>query len=220
MNCTEVCTRLPAWLAGDLPADEMSQLNAHLADCPSCRQEQTALIEVRRLLDAVPTPAVAVDLARLYRDAAERQRRRLRRWRRLACASVAAAAVLLLALLLARMEVRLDGHQLVVRWGGDPAPEQPTPPAPTPQVVERVVAAPSPATVEIEQQLRLLTELVQALSHDADLHAERRQQEMSRLRNEVQGLQQQLTQLRLATEKDVAALYAAQFSDKQKGDSR
>lgn len=218
MNCTDARARLPALLYGDLSADEASQVQAHLARCPSCQKESAALAQVGRLLDAVPAPAVAVDLPQLYREAAERRQRRLRRWRRVAVASLAAAAVVLVVFL-SRVEVRLDAHQLVLRWGAAPAPpEVPSPPAPLPPPV--VVAAPTASADEVEHQLRLLTDLVQALSNDADLRDARRQQEMTRLRAQVQSLQQQLTQLRLVTEKDVAALYTAQFPEKEKGTQR
>jgi len=220
MNCADVRARLPALLYGDLPANEADEVRQHLARCPACQSEQTTLVQVRRLLDAVPAPAVAVDLPRLYREAAERQEgRRLRRWRRIACASVAAAAAVLLTVFLSRLELRLDANQVVLRWGAvPPQPEVPAPPDPAPRPEPPVLPLSPPATsADIEQQLRLLTELVQTLSEDADLRDGRRRQEIARLREQMQGLQQQLIEQRVATEKDVAALYAAQFPEKQKG---
>jgi predicted anti-sigma-YlaC factor YlaD len=218
MNCADVRARLPALLYGDLSADEAGRVRDHLAGCPSCREEQAAFAGVRRLLGAVPAPAGTVDLPRLYRDAAEQHRRRLRRWRRIALASLAAAAAVVLAVLLSRLEVRLDGNQLVLRWGAAP-PESPVPaPPPQPREPPVAVAPPAPAT-EVEEHLRLLSEAVRALSDDADQRDERRQQEVARLRAQVLALQQQMIELRLATEKDVAALYAAQFPPKQKGAS-
>jgi anti-sigma factor RsiW len=218
MNCADVRARLPALLYGDLAADEASCVREHLAGCPSCQREQTAVTQVRHLLQAVPAPPVAVDLPRLYHEAARLQERRLRRWRRVAVASLAAAAAVVLAVLLSRMEIRLDANQAVLRWGAVPAPEQP---APLPPPEEHVIAAaPTEATAEVEQQLRLLTELVQALSSDADRRDESRQRELTLLRSQLQTLRQQMTQLRLATEQDVAALYAAQFPEKKKGASQ
>jgi hypothetical protein len=222
MNCADVRLRLPALLYGDLSADEARAVRAHLARCPSCQREQAGVAEVRRLLDAVPAPAVAVDLPRLYREAAARHERRLRRWRRVALASLAAAAAVLLTVLLSRLEIRLDSHQLVLRWGDvAAAPEvHPSPPS-MPQPQERSLAAASaPLTADVEQQLRLLTDLVQALSNDADLRDDRRREEIARLRGQMQYLQQQITQLRLTTEKDLSALYAAQLPEKAKGTQR
>jgi hypothetical protein len=222
MNCADVRLRLAALLYGDLPDDEASEVRAHLARCPSCRREQVRIAEVSRLLDAVPAPPVAVDLSRLYREAAVRHERRLRRWRRVGLIALAAAAAVLFAVLIPRLEVRVDANQVVVRWGDVAAPPQPHPPPPRPpQPEERSVAAAPPAsTADVEQQLRLLTELVQALSNDADLRDGRRQEEMSALRARVESLQQQITQLRLATARDVSALYAAQFPEKERGTQR
>jgi hypothetical protein len=219
MNCADARARLPALLYGDLPAGELAEVRKHLDGCPACRSEQAAVAEVRGLLDVVPAPAVAIDLPRLYRAAAEQQARRLRRWRRVACASLAAAAAVVVGLLLSRVEVRLDGNQVVLRWGTVPAPPEPPPPSPlpppAPAPAERTVAI-----AEIEQELRLLTELVQEMSNDADRRDDRQRREVVVLRAQVQALQQQLTELRVATEKDVSALYAAQFPEKEKGDQR
>jgi hypothetical protein len=219
MTCTDVRARLALLLSGDLPAAEADEVRQHLASCPSCREERTAIVQLRHLLDAVPAPAVAVDLPRLYRDAAEGQARRLRRWRGLAVAALAVAAAIVVALLLSRMEVRVDAHQLVVKWGAAPASPDPAP-SPIPPAEERPAApAAAVSTAEVEQQLRLLRELVQAVSADADLRDGRRQQEIAQLRGRLHGLEQQMTQLRVATERDVSALYA-QLPEKQKGASQ
>lgn len=47
MKCTQARQRLDPWLAGELPADESQALQAHLAQCPGCRQE---LAELRQFL--------------------------------------------------------------------------------------------------------------------------------------------------------------------------
>jgi hypothetical protein len=217
MNCTDVRARLPALLYGDLPSGEADQVRLHLGRCDSCRNEYAALADVGRLLDAVPAPAVTVDLAGLYREAAARESRRLGRWRRIAWAALATAAAVVLALLLSRVEVRLDANQVVVRWGAVPVPPEP-PPAPRPEPPVIAVAQTAP-TAEIEQQLRLLNEVVQTLSNDADSRDERHRNEIDRLRAQVTALQRQLADLRLATEKDVADLYATQIPEKEKGAS-
>ncbi len=218
MNCANVRAYLPALLYGDLPANEVEAFRQHLAGCPSCRNEYATIGQLRRLLDTVPAPAVTVDLPRLYRDAAEQQARRLRRWRRIACASLAAAAAVVLTVLLSRMEVRLDANQVVLRWGAVPEPPAPPPPAPRQEPPGITIAA-ATSTAEIDQELRLLNDVVQTLSNDADSRDERRQQEIGRLRAQMQSLQQQVNEMRLATEKDVAALYSARFPEKEKGAS-
>ncbi len=216
MNCADVRSRLPTLLYGELAAAEAEEVRRHLGRCDSCRGEQAALLGMRRLLDAVPAAAVTVDLPALYREAAARQARRVRRWRRVAWASLAAAAAIVLALLLSRAELRIDANQVVLRWGAVPAAPEPPPPAPRPEPVPIVVAA-APQTTEMEQELRLVSELVQTLSNDADTRDERRRHEIDRLKAQMTVLQRQVAELRLATEKDVAALYAAQLPENKKG---
>jgi hypothetical protein len=217
MNCAAVRARLASFEYGDLTDAEADQVREHLRRCPSCAQERSAVTEVRRLLDAVPAPAVAVDLPRLYKDALSGQVRRLRLWRGVAVAALAAAAIVA-ALLLSRLELRVDANQLVLRWGAVPAaPDpKPVPPPATPRQEESPVPPPLMSTAEIDQQLRMLRELVQVVSNDADQRDERRRDEIARLQGRVHGLEQQLTQLRLAMARDVA-LSAARLPEKQKG---
>ncbi len=221
MNCADVRARLPALVYGDLPADVADDVRHHLGRCASCEEEYAAIAQLPGLLDAVPAPALAVDLPRLYREAAERQARRLRRWRRVACAALAAAAAIVAVVFLSRLEVRLDANQLVLRWGAPPAPPEVPAPRLTPEHQPPLVAlAPAAPAAEVEQQLRLLSEVVQALSNDADARDGRRRHEIAQLQAQMRSLQQQMAQLRLATERDVSALYAAQLSEKQKGASQ
>ena len=79
---------LAAYLDGRLPEPEVQRLEAHLAQCRSCRQ---AVAEGRKLLastPAVPTPAL---VARARGLVAPATRRRTARWQR-AVSWVAAAA--------------------------------------------------------------------------------------------------------------------------------
>jgi anti-sigma factor RsiW len=219
MNCSQAQAQLASLLYGDLTADEAVRVEEHLAACPTCRQVSGALAQVRRLLDVVPAPACPappVDLPRLYREAAERQGRRLRRWRRTALVlGGVAAAVAILAVGL-RLEVRVEAHQTTVRWGTPPAiVETPPPPPSAPPVPERIVG-PAP---EIEEQVRILSELVQLLAKDVDERDQRHQEEFTQLQIRLLAIQQQSAQWRLATERDVDALYVAQFGQPKKGKS-
>ncbi len=221
MNCADVRARLTAFAYGDLSETEASQVRQHLGRCLACEQERRAITEVQRLLDAVPAPTVAVDLPRLYRDVADGHGRQVRRWRFVALAGLA-AAVVVAALLVSHLEVRVDANQLVLRWGAGPtAPDRPElpPPAP-PRPQETTTAAPLISTAEINQQLRMLRELVQAISDDADLREQRRQREIAALQNRMRGLEQQMTQLRLAAQREVTALYTAQVAEKPGGTQR
>ncbi len=85
--------------------------------------------ELRKLLDAMPAAdPPPVDLARLYRDALDRQTRTARRWRRIAVGVAALAASVLVFALLPKLEVRANGHEFAVRWGTPPEPQaQPDP---------------------------------------------------------------------------------------------
>jgi hypothetical protein len=212
MNCRHVRDQLPALLYGDLPPDEVAGVQTHLQACRACRQEELVLRQVRRLLDTLPTPDVSVNLAQLYRQAAERQQRRVRRWRRAAVLSFAAAAAVVVLAVRPRFEVRLGEHQLVLRWANPPPTE---PPAPVP-VPPALAQAPPPPRSEpgllpqMQEQVQVLGELVQGQRED-----------MARLQAQVNDLRRQVvagTQRWLTTERDVAALSGSRFLQPKKGD--
>jgi hypothetical protein len=219
MNCADVHARLASFAYGDLAEAEANQIREHLKRCSACEQQRLAISEAQRLLDAVPAPAIAVNLPKLYRDVAADHRRQVRRWRIAAWAGLA-AALLVAILLVSRLEVRVDANQVVLRWGAAPAMPELHEHPPAPHSPEPVVAAPQMSTAEIDQQLRMLRELVQAVSNDSDMRDERRQREITALQGRMHGLEQQMTQLRLATQREVAALSSAQIPEKQKGASQ
>jgi hypothetical protein len=217
MNCAEVRRLLPVLLVGDASAAEAARVEEHLGGCPACRRERAAVEQLGALLGETAAPPVSIDLPRLYREAAARQERRLRRWRRLALVSAAAAAAVFLIAAALRLEVRLEAHEAVVRWGAPPtAPAAPPIPPEAPPVPERwepvFVEAP-PA--ELEEQIRLLTELTRLLAADLDARDQRQRRDVARLQAELLQLRQQVVQWRLATERDVAALYATQYPSKK-----
>src|SRR5438445_9126428 len=109
MNCPDVRPLLPVLVYDDLPPAEAAAVRRHLDACPGCRDEFAGLAHARAALDAVPVPAVRVDVARLYTEIAARQERRARRWRRVSMAIAALAAALLLVVGL-RMQVRVESH--------------------------------------------------------------------------------------------------------------
>jgi anti-sigma factor RsiW len=214
MNCSETRAYLPLLISGDLGPAQQEAIESHLKTCPSCRGERTALGQVCQLLDAAPAPGVEVDVPALYRRAAETQRQRLRRWRRATVALGAVAALLLLGLGL-NLEVRVEAHQIVVRWGNPP-------PAPEPAPVPPVALPQLPPGTPDEEKVRILAQLVPTLAAEVQgLTAEAQErdyqvrQALAGLREELRALQRQNVQQWTATERDVAALYAAQFLTKK-----
>jgi anti-sigma factor RsiW len=216
MNCPEARGRLPLLLYGDLTPAEAAPVEAHLAGCPACRRESDALAQVRLLLDQAPVPEEPVDLPALYRRAAERQRRRLRRWRWAAVTGFAAAAAVLLLALGLNLEVRLEPHQVVVRWGRPPDPPAQTPreaPQPAPVAVR---PEPRPA-VDLRDQVQVLSELVQALADDVEARDRGHQEQLARLQARLDEWRRQTTQRWMDTERDVAALAGTRWPQPQKG---
>ncbi len=209
MNCPEIRAALPEFVYGQLSPQALDPIEAHLRDCPECRREAAALGQVRRLLDAAPAPAVRVDAAALYRAAAERQARRLRRWRGVALAACVAATLLFAFSVLTRLEVRVETNQIVVRWGPAPA-APPSAQAPAPPVAPTPAADPRDL-MELEDRVRTLSELVQALADDGREREYQRDLENARLKQLVQQWQGTSDRRWGDMEKDFDALYIAEF---------
>src|SRR5437762_3019612 len=126
MHCSEMRELLPLHLYGDLPPEQAAGVDKHVAECPACRRDRDALQAARRILDAVPGPAVHVDLSRIYARSSRLQQRRLRRWQFAAAAFAVAAATLFVAFAF-KLEVHAEAHQVTVRWSAPP--DVPSPPA-------------------------------------------------------------------------------------------
>jgi len=54
MNCQRVQDNFIDYQDGSLPPDESAALRSHLASCPTCQREWSALQEITRKLDALP----------------------------------------------------------------------------------------------------------------------------------------------------------------------
>jgi hypothetical protein len=220
MNCAQACELLPGLLYQDLQPEEATAVKKHLDDCPACQKEYAVLTEVRRVLSAAAAPEVRVDLNRIYQEAGRSMEKRLRRWRRVAV-SVAAIAAALLVTLLLKWELRVEGHQVVVRWGVSPTP---TTPAPTHPPAPALVEEERPALVEVErpvvsaEEVQLLKDLVHALAADADARDRRQQEAVALLEARLETLRRQAGDRWAAFERDVAALYADRFVLSKKGD--
>jgi predicted anti-sigma-YlaC factor YlaD len=143
-GCVDVRTSLGAYVLGSLDAAERSQVEAHLAGCPACRDELAGLAVLPAMLGRVdeaqlaemagPPPEL---LDGLLARAAERRRGRLAMLRgRVGWAPLAAAACLLLVV------GALFGG-LMFSSGTD---ETATPPPPTTSTTGERIGAENPAT--------------------------------------------------------------------------
>ena len=56
MNCNRVTELFLDYQDGTLPPDEAAQMRSHLASCPTCQREWSALQELTRKLDHLPPP--------------------------------------------------------------------------------------------------------------------------------------------------------------------
>ena len=56
MNCNRVPELFIDYQDGTLPPDEAAQMRTHLAPCPTCQREWSALQEITRKLDQLPSP--------------------------------------------------------------------------------------------------------------------------------------------------------------------
>lgn len=208
MNCTEMHEQLPLLVSGDLTPDAATALEKHLAGCAVCRQEQRELREAIRLLQACPAPAVRVNTAQIYATAALQQGRRLRRWRRFAGVAAALAALLLLTLGL-RVDVRITASALTLTWGAQPLPQ----PQPPPVQARREPAAPARLTEDVRE----LKELVELLVADVAERDQRQQETLLSVQVRLRNLQGQMQRRCDDAERDIHALYTAQFPAHEKG---
>jgi Putative zinc-finger len=211
MNCAQVRAALPEFVYGRLTPEVQGQVESHISECAECRRESTALRQVRHLLTVVQTPEVRVDMLAVYRAAAERQMRRVRTWRRCALAAYVAAVALIALTALTRLEIHVGSSEMVVRWGPALVPEQtPVAHAPGSPVAPLLSTAPRDLS-SIEDRLRLLSELTQALADDDRDRDEQREREIAHLRVQISDWQGQSAQRFGAVERDFDALYTAQF---------
>jgi hypothetical protein len=210
MNCEHARELLPALIYGDLSPETKIAVDNHLATCPRCREEQAALAEVRRLLDAAPLPKVQVEVPRLLEDANRLRQDHMRRWRRAAGALGGLAAALLFILCL-KFEVRWQGQQVVFRWG-TPAAElehalsEERPP----------VSHPAPEVTAAD--MKLVRDLLHALAAAVEERDGRFQQNLAQLERQLSQMQEQAGSRWRATESYVSALHTAQIEARTKGE--
>jgi hypothetical protein len=207
MNCQQVRGLLPLHAYGDLRSDEKSVVDAHLRDCPECRAELAALASIRSALDAIPAGSVNVNLMQIYRNEADRLRRRARRWRYAA----AATAVAVVVVLMVRLDVRLDGRQITIRWGAAPQHE------PVEMAVNQITTPPEmKIPAQLDERIRTMSELIQALAANVEASDRERQQQLVSMKLELASMNRKSQERMSEAERDLSALYAAQFGSRPK----
>ena len=136
------CNRLDDYLLGGLPDDEAAAFEAHLADCPACREELQQQRRIDRLLaqgtgQLEPVPASLID--RIEEQYHRSHRRRVARWAWGLSAAAVAASVLAVWLVMGAFGT-----------GNQPQPmvqENPEPACDAEQVAPARVETPRPASV-------------------------------------------------------------------------
>ncbi len=171
--------------------------------------------DLRKLLDAVPVPEPKpVDLAAVYRAAAERQAAVSRRWRRVSVGVAALAAGVLLVALLPRLEFRFSGHEFAVRWGTppEPAPSPTTPPDPR---IEQLLNRQSEQLADLQATNRKhaeLQDLLLTLAADVNDRDQQQQLKIAALTKKLTAFEADTARQFADAEKTHSALYDAVFS--------
>ena len=109
-----------------------------------------------------------------------------------------------------RLDVRVNQRQLTIRWG-----------VAEPEVVVQHVPQepPRPEYViprELDQRIKTMSELIQALAANVDASDRERQQQLSILKLELAAMRRQSQERMSETERDLSALYAAHFGSRPK----
>lgn len=121
MDCAKVREGISAWIDGEIPSTERTEMERHLAGCAPCRAERDALAAVSGTLRALPRRDAPAGIAREVRErlareqligtrSAEASRRRLFLPRWMKGMGLVAAALLVVV--------------SVGNWGGRPPPEE------------------------------------------------------------------------------------------------
>lgn len=228
-SCQEFAPLLAELATSPLAADEAASdadllaARRHVDSCQDCRLRLAEYRQVLALLDDVPCEVAEAKMMR--RDQALKclttnmpKKARKAWWSRPAVWKSAAAAALL-ALVLFKLEFRLDGQQLVVRWGNVPAVEKdlttPHESSPTQPLPLTPVSNIGPA---LEQRLGVVSESLHVLADVSDTRERELQAEFSALRRRIAQLEQQADRRFVDTERAMEALYTAQFGGQPRRD--
>lgn len=209
MTCQEVRDLLPLAAYDDLAGAERAAVDAHLTQCPACRQELIEFEQLRQKLNNTPSPRASIALPLLRSAEINRQRRATWRWRAAALIGLAAAATFAAV----RLELRFDNQQMVVRWGHLESAPTPVEAIQAPIVVQKEA---DPAA-DVREQLRVLNELVHALAANLEAGDRGRREDLIKLRQDLAAIRQLDEKRWSETRRDVSALYTAQFGARNSG---
>jgi len=213
MHCHDIRAVLPGLLYGDLRPAEALAAQSHLAGCPACQAEFAGLQQVSAMLDKLTLPPVRVDVPRILQEAQAWQERSVRRWRRAALGLGGVAAAVVIVMLL-KLEVRVDGQQVVVRWGDVPAAEGPPREHIAPGSAKNLPAHGNtngqqqarPVPPEVSRaDLKLIRELIHALAADVNGRDQQQQESLAELQGQVDRLEREAQDRWAATVRYVAA---------------
>ena len=131
MECRHYRDQIPQALLGDLGADALELLNAHLSECPACKQEEQlyahTLAQLRSVGDS-PVPRHFFVYGQARRESPWTSFRRMSlAWQGVAASLIVAAAIMAV-LTVAKLQVRFEGHAMILSFGGAP-PARPAPQA-------------------------------------------------------------------------------------------
>jgi len=133
MDCGQYRNQIPQALLGDLGTDATERLNAHLAECPACKQEEQlyahTLSELRSIGDSA-APRHFFVYGRPRRESLWTLFRTMSPAWQGAAAALTFAVALTAALTAAKLQVRFEGHAMILSFGGAPAAAPAPPPAP------------------------------------------------------------------------------------------
>ena len=131
-------------------------------------------------------------------------------------AAILATAAVVLIVLGLNLEFRIQGHQLVVRWGNPPQVE-PTPVAPNLAVPQaNLVHSETPVSPAIHERLQLLNDLIHALAADVEARDRNQRDILNHFQKRLDNLQSESQQRWTSAERDLIALYTAQFAPPKK----
>jgi predicted anti-sigma-YlaC factor YlaD len=100
MKCDTYQERMSFWLDDQLAQDEIRQIEAHAATCPSCRASLDALHRLNRMLSAAPMVSPVPGFTARFQTRLVSRRRRRRTWAGLLTLTLATLALFVGAIVL------------------------------------------------------------------------------------------------------------------------